>query len=121
VRSTRQEARQLERERRLAEPPPRPLPDVPPDQEADFKELMLAAEWTRDNPGAFVDTESAARILGVTPQYVARLAAAGRLPGLPTGRAGAPANTAVPQSADRGHRARVAFTAAATQTKPNRR
>jgi hypothetical protein len=50
---------------------------------------MLAAEWTRDNPGAFVDTESAARILGVTPQYVARLAAAGRLPGLPTGRAGA--------------------------------
>jgi hypothetical protein len=82
---------------------------------------MLAAEWTRDNPGAFVDTESAARILGVTPQYVARLAAAGRLPGLPTGRAGAPANTAVPQSADRGHRARVAFTAAATQTKPNRR
>jgi hypothetical protein len=49
---------------------------------------MLAAEWTRANPGPFVDTDGAAEILGVTPQYVGRLAAQGRLPWLSTGRSG---------------------------------
>jgi hypothetical protein len=57
-----------------------------PDQVATFDELMAAAEWTRANPGPFVDTEGAAQLLGVTPQYVGRLAAQGRLPWLPTGR-----------------------------------
>jgi hypothetical protein len=41
---------------------------------------MLAAEWTGKNRGPYVDTEGAAAILGVTPQYVARLAAQERLP-----------------------------------------
>jgi hypothetical protein len=35
-----------------------------------------------------VDTDSAAEILGVTPQYAGRLAAQGRLPWLPAGRLG---------------------------------
>jgi hypothetical protein len=56
------------------------------DQDATVEELMATAAWTRDNPGPFVDTEGAAEILGVTPQYVARLAVQGRLPWLPTGR-----------------------------------
>jgi hypothetical protein len=56
------------------------------DQDATFDELMAAADWKRDDPGPFVDTEGAAQILGVTPQYVARLAVEGRLPWLPTGR-----------------------------------
>jgi hypothetical protein len=43
--------------------------------------------WTRSNPGSsLVDTGGAVVILGVTPQYVGRLAAQGRLPWLPTGR-----------------------------------
>ena len=49
---------------------------------------MLVAEWTRENPGPFVDTDGAVEILGVTPQYVDRLAAQGRLPWLPTGYSG---------------------------------
>ena len=88
ARAARREAHQLEAERRRAEPPPRPLPAPPADQEATFEELMLAAEWTRESPGPFVDTEGAAAILGCTPQYVGRLAARGRLPWLPTGRSG---------------------------------
>jgi hypothetical protein len=39
----------------------------PTDQEATFEELTFAAEWTSENPGAFVDTDGAAEILGVTP------------------------------------------------------
>jgi hypothetical protein len=49
---------------------------------------MAAAEWTADNPGPLVDTEGAAKLLCVTPQYVGRLAGQGRLPWLPTGRSG---------------------------------
>jgi hypothetical protein len=49
---------------------------------------MLAAEWTRENSGPFVDTDGAAEILGWTPQWVGRLAAQGQLPWLPTGRLG---------------------------------
>jgi hypothetical protein len=60
----------------------------PADQEATFEELTAAAEWTGENPGAFVDREGAAQTLGVTPQHVGRLAARGRLPWLPTGRSG---------------------------------
>jgi hypothetical protein len=63
-------------------PPPSRLA-LPPDQEASFEEFELAAAWTRDNLGPFVDTVGAAEILGVTPQYVGRLAAQGRLPWLP--------------------------------------
>jgi hypothetical protein len=74
ARTARRVARQLEAQRRDAEPAPRPLPVPPPDQEATFEELMLAAEWTAENPGPFVDTQGAADILGVTPQYVGRLA-----------------------------------------------
>ena len=48
---------------------------------------------------AFVDTEGAAVILGVTPQYVGRLALQGRLPWLPTG---GEALAGVPVGADRG-------------------
>jgi hypothetical protein len=59
-----------------------------PDQDATFEELMAAAGWTRTNPGPFVDTAGAAEILGVSVQYVSRLAAQGRLPWLPTGRLG---------------------------------
>ena len=59
-----------------------------PDQQATFDELMAAADWTRASPGPFVDAEGAAQILGVTAQYVARLAVEGRLPWLPTGRLG---------------------------------
>jgi hypothetical protein len=58
------------------------------DQDAIVDDLMAAAEWTRAKPGPFVDTEGAAQLLGVTPQYVGRLAAQGRLPWLPTGRLG---------------------------------
>jgi hypothetical protein len=82
------EACKFEVERRRAEQPESPRLGLPPDQEATFDELMPAAEGTRDNPGPFVDTEGAAEILGVTPQYVGRLAPAGRLPWLPTGRSG---------------------------------
>jgi hypothetical protein len=64
----------------------RALLRLQPDQDATFEELMAAAAWTRDDPGPFVDTDGAAHILGVTPQYVARLAVQGRLPWLPTGR-----------------------------------
>jgi hypothetical protein len=32
---------------------------VPPHQEADFEELMAAAEWTREDPDPFVDSEGA--------------------------------------------------------------
>jgi hypothetical protein len=46
-----------------------------PDQDATFEELMAAAGWTRTNPGPFVDTAGAAEILGVSVQYVSRLAA----------------------------------------------
>jgi len=88
ARTARRVARQLDVQRRDAEPAPRLLPVPPPDQEATFEELMLAGEWTADNPGPFVDTEGAADILGVTPQYVGRLALRGRLPWLPTGRSG---------------------------------
>jgi hypothetical protein len=41
---------------------------------------MLAAEWTRENPGPFGDTDGAAEIIGWTPQWVGRLSAQGRLP-----------------------------------------
>jgi hypothetical protein len=46
---------------------------------------MPAAEWTRVHRGEFVDTNGAAEILGVTPQYIGQLATRGRLPWLPTG------------------------------------
>jgi hypothetical protein len=82
------EARQLEAERRRVQQWEAPRLVLPPDQEATFEELMAAAEWTQAAPGPFVDTEGAAHILGVTQQYVARLAAQGRLPWLPTGRLG---------------------------------
>jgi voltage-gated potassium channel Kch len=59
-----------------------------PDQDATFDELMAAADWKRGDSGPFVDSDGAAQILGVTPRYVARLAAQGRLPWLPTGRSG---------------------------------
>lgn len=81
------EAGQLEVRRRRAEAP-LALPDVPPDQEATFAELMLAAEWTRETPGGFVDAEGAAAVLGCTRQQVGLLAASGHLPWLPTGHAG---------------------------------
>jgi hypothetical protein len=54
---------------------------LPSEQDATFEELMAAAEWTRDKPGVFVNTDGAAQILGVTPQYV----------GWPAGRARAAA------------------------------
>jgi len=73
---------------RLKQKPTRPLPVLPPEQDATFEELTAAAVWTRDQPGQFVDTDGAAEILGVTPQYVGRLAQQGRLPWLPTGRLG---------------------------------
>jgi hypothetical protein len=79
------DARRLETERRRVQRPTPSQPVAPPGQEATFEELMAAAEWTRDHPGPFVDTEGAAVILGVTPQYAGRLAAQGRLPWLPTG------------------------------------
>jgi hypothetical protein len=84
------EARRVEAQRRRVQQPETPRLVLPPDQEAGFEELMAAANWTRDNPGHFVDTDGAAEILGVTPQYVGRLAAQGRLPWLPTGRRGGP-------------------------------
>jgi hypothetical protein len=49
---------------------------------------MAAAEWMREHPNAFVDSDGAAKILGVTPQYAGWLAAQGRMPWLPTGRSG---------------------------------
>jgi hypothetical protein len=58
----------------------RALLRLEPDQDATFEELMAAAEWTRANPGPFVDTEAAAEILGVSVQYVGRLTGQGRLP-----------------------------------------
>jgi hypothetical protein len=45
------------------------------DQDATFNELMAAAAWMRDDPGPFIDTNGAAAILGVSVQYVGRLAA----------------------------------------------
>jgi hypothetical protein len=80
-------ARRLEPEQRHAEQETSRFAS-PPDQEATSAELKAAAEWTRDNPGPFVGTDGAAEILGVTPQYVGRLAGQGRLPWLPTGRSG---------------------------------
>jgi hypothetical protein len=47
---------------------------------------MAAAEWSRDDPGPFVDVEGAAEILGVTAAEVGCLCDADRLPWLPTGR-----------------------------------
>jgi hypothetical protein len=82
------EARRLELEQRRAQQSESSRLVLPSDQEATFEEMMAAAEWTRENPGAFVDTDGAAQILGVSPQYVGRLAARGRLPWLPTGRTG---------------------------------
>lgn len=76
--------RRRETERLLPEPPP----ILPMDQDATFVELMTAAEWRRAEPGEFVDAVGAAEILGVSVQYVGRLAAQGRLPWLPTGRLG---------------------------------
>jgi hypothetical protein len=73
------EARQVEAERRRAQQPETPRLVLPPNQEASFEELMAAAKWTRHNPGHFVDTDGAAGIFGVTPQYVGRLAGQGRL------------------------------------------
>jgi hypothetical protein len=32
------------------------LPELPADQEATLEERMAAAEWTRDDPGHFIDT-----------------------------------------------------------------
>jgi hypothetical protein len=78
----------VEAQRRRVQQPETPRLVLPPDQEASFEELMAAAKWTRHNPGHFVDTDGAAEILGVTPQYVGRLAAQGRLPWLLTGRSG---------------------------------
>jgi hypothetical protein len=74
-RATQREARQLRTERREAQPPPRTVSMPTPGQEATTEELELAAQWTRKNPGPFIDSDSAAPILGVTPQYVGRLAA----------------------------------------------
>jgi hypothetical protein len=74
--------------RRPAAPVERPLPDLPPDQEATLDERIAAAHWNRDDPGLFVDSAGAAEILGVSQVYVGMLAARGRLPWLPTGRAG---------------------------------
>jgi hypothetical protein len=81
-------AARLESRLRRAELAVRPLPELPADQEATLEERMAAAEWTRDDPGHFIDTYEAASILGVSHVYVGMLAAKGRLPWLPTGRAG---------------------------------
>jgi hypothetical protein len=50
---------------------------------------MAAEGWTHDDPVPSLDTDDAAVVLGVTPQYVGRLAAQGRMSWLPTGRSGA--------------------------------
>lgn len=67
---------------------PSALSDLPADQDATFEELMAAAEWDPASPGRFVDTASAAEILGVSTGSVIRLADSGRLPWLPTGQTG---------------------------------
>jgi hypothetical protein len=54
------------RHRRRSKPAERPLPDLPPDQEATLEERLAAARWTRDGPGPFVDSAGAAAILGVS-------------------------------------------------------
>ena len=64
---------------------------------------MAAAEWTRANPGPFVDSEGAAKILGVSVQYVGRLAAQGRLLWLPTGQSGGEPDAGVSAGANRSH------------------
>jgi hypothetical protein len=69
------EARQLGAERRRVRQPEPSRLALLPIRKASWEDLMLAAAWTRDN-------------LGVTAQYVGRLAALGRLPWLPTGRSG---------------------------------
>ena len=74
------EERCLEAEQRRALQPETSRLVLPADQDATFEELMAAAKWTCENPGPFVDSESAAEILGVTPRYVGRLAAQGEAP-----------------------------------------
>jgi hypothetical protein len=55
-------------------------------------------------PGSFVDTDGAAKILGVTAQHVGRLAAQGRLAWLPTGRFRWSADAGLSAGADQGDR-----------------
>jgi hypothetical protein len=64
-----------EARRRRAEPVERPLPELPPDQEATLEERIAAADWTRDHSGPFIDTQEAAKILGVSHVLVGRLTA----------------------------------------------
>jgi hypothetical protein len=65
---------------------------------------MAAAEWTRDNPGPFVDTHGAAEIVG---HAAVRRPAGG--PGTPAvaahGALGWAADAGLPARADRSHRA----------------
>jgi hypothetical protein len=79
-------------------------------QDATSEELMAAR--TSKGPRPFVDTEGAAEILGVSVQYVARLAAQGRLPWLPTGRTGGG-----PRGCTGGRRLRLSPSSGATLTK----
>jgi hypothetical protein len=93
----------LESRRRRAVLVERPLPDLSADQEATLEERLAAVAFTRDEPGPFINTAEAARILGISQVYVGMLAAKGRLPWLPTGRSGGQPARVYRRGADRGH------------------